>query len=430
MFFFDSATDDQFINKLLVEAVAKEWPHVLGPLSNQAIRTSSLWPSKYKIPTYPIRHEEIAEICLDLLLSANCLSKQDICQLGTPGVLRNEIDKQVISHHLPSEIQYACCYWTRHLRASNSESRSIEDCVYEFLSRRFLFWFEAVSLIGRVPEMSKMIQDLAELFPKRRNFDLGVIVDQIMVFFENNKDKASLAPLQIYYSIIFFHRGNSDFIGGPGMTTRLIKLPKTLDIVEYGTRGDGMSTRLIGIRSMTFSPDGKILASASHDQKILIWNTNPEYLKLTLIGHACPVDLMIFSPDGNFLASASSDRTVILWNLTSEAGSIKRIIANGGFNIQFSFKNDLLQLHTDKGSFDIGALPMEIPEKMAETISRLTIEDDWLVRDGQRFIWLPLDAQFAYCRGLMAFSFPGQDHIILLEMSFDEYDRLLREDTT
>ncbi|MGK7898032.1 MAG: tetratricopeptide repeat protein, partial [Xenococcus sp. (in: cyanobacteria)] len=68
---------------------------------------------------------------------------------------------------------------------------------------------------------------------------------------------------------------------------------------------------------VNFSPDGQIIASASYDNTVKIWNLKGELLK-TIIGHTDTVKSVSFSPDGKIIASASSDDTIKLWNLKGE----------------------------------------------------------------------------------------------------------------
>ncbi len=68
------------------------------------------------------------------------------------------------------------------------------------------------------------------------------------------------------------------------------------------------------IYSLAISPDGKILATGSYDQKIKLWDAQTGKEIRTLSGHnGCIYDLA-FRPDGKILASASADRTVKLWD--------------------------------------------------------------------------------------------------------------------
>lgn len=67
------------------------------------------------------------------------------------------------------------------------------------------------------------------------------------------------------------------------------------------------------VRSISFHPDKPLLASASHDRTIKLWSLEGKLLQ-TLVGHQHKVRDISFSPDGKRLASASADGSVILWS--------------------------------------------------------------------------------------------------------------------
>jgi WD40 repeat protein len=73
--------------------------------------------------------------------------------------------------------------------------------------------------------------------------------------------------------------------------------------------------------SVAFSRDGKILASASWDGTIKLWDTKSGRELRTLAGHVRGVYRAVFSPDGKQLASASRDRTVKLWDVATGANT-------------------------------------------------------------------------------------------------------------
>ncbi|GFF62887.1 WD40-repeat-containing domain protein [Aspergillus udagawae] len=66
--------------------------------------------------------------------------------------------------------------------------------------------------------------------------------------------------------------------------------------------------------SVSFSPDSQLLASASGDRTIKLWDPTTGELRQTLEGHSVWINSVSFSPDGQLLASASDDRTINLWN--------------------------------------------------------------------------------------------------------------------
>ncbi|MEG3934981.1 AAA family ATPase [Microcoleus sp. T3_B1] len=77
---------------------------------------------------------------------------------------------------------------------------------------------------------------------------------------------------------------------------------------------DGHQNRVQGV---TFSPDGQRLASASTDNTIKLWSRTGVLLE-TLEGHTQRVASVSFSPDGQLLASGSYDKTVKVWSLTED----------------------------------------------------------------------------------------------------------------
>ncbi|KIL53895.1 hypothetical protein M378DRAFT_93416, partial [Amanita muscaria Koide BX008] len=64
-----------------------------------------------------------------------------------------------------------------------------------------------------------------------------------------------------------------------------------------------------------FSPDGKRIASGSHDKTICIWDVETgEQVTNPLKGHTGYVRSVAFSPDGKRIASGSNDKTIYVWD--------------------------------------------------------------------------------------------------------------------
>jgi WD40 repeat protein len=73
------------------------------------------------------------------------------------------------------------------------------------------------------------------------------------------------------------------------------------------------SGHLDGVRSVGFSPDGRLLASGAFDNTIKLWDVANGRELRTLRGHANGISAVAFSPDGQMLASTSLDNTLKLW---------------------------------------------------------------------------------------------------------------------
>jgi WD40 repeat protein/serine/threonine protein kinase len=79
-----------------------------------------------------------------------------------------------------------------------------------------------------------------------------------------------------------------------------------------------------GVRSVTFSPNGHLIASASgrsstgNDKaSIMLWHTATGDMLRTLDGHSRTIRQVVFSPNGTQLASCSHDHTLKLWDVAT-----------------------------------------------------------------------------------------------------------------
>jgi len=101
-----------------------------------------------------------------------------------------------------------------------------------------------------------------------------------------------------------------------------LKYPEPVFLSGHNGR-PGTSSALVW--RVLFNPDGTLLATASGDSTVRIWDVNLRQLRFTLSGHTKAVTSLAFSPDGLFLASGSLDGTVRVWDL--EKNQVRSAVA-------------------------------------------------------------------------------------------------------
>jgi WD40 repeat protein len=83
--------------------------------------------------------------------------------------------------------------------------------------------------------------------------------------------------------------------------------------------------------SLDFNEDGSLLAGASLDATVTVWETGEGRPLYTLVGHASGVTDVVFSPDGRTLATASSDGSARIWDAAPVAGGEITHFATEGY---------------------------------------------------------------------------------------------------
>lgn len=94
-----------------------------------------------------------------------------------------------------------------------------------------------------------------------------------------------------------------------------VRLLRTDDATTTGTAMKGHTKPIVDI---AFSPDGRLIATASQDNTVRLWDsTNQRQLGQPLTGFAAAVTSMAFSPDGRTLVTTSEPH-VWLWDIAEQ----------------------------------------------------------------------------------------------------------------
>ncbi len=111
----------------------------------------------------------------------------------------------------------------------------------------------------------------------------------------------------------------------------IIPIPSPVPLPNLGI------TFLPAIPCIAFSPEGRFLASGSHDKRIRIYDVVARRSAETLQGHKETVTSLAFNPDGRYLASASQDGTIRIWELP-KGREVHKLVDHTGdvYSVTFS----------------------------------------------------------------------------------------------
>ncbi|KAH6871199.1 NACHT domain-containing protein [Thelonectria olida] len=292
-----------------------------------------------------------------LLVMSRSLGR-DMYDLHHPGASIDDVRQPKPDPLAPA--RYSCFYWVDHLRdaISHGTSRPIDDLhdgtVYKFLSKKYLYWLEALSLLRGMPEgvvATTKLETLLEESDKSRLFDL---IRDARRFILSHGWAIGNAPLQAYASALIFSPRQS--------------------IARKLFEGE--------------EPNWIVTKPAMAED----WDA----CQATLEGHGNEVDSVAFSADGQRLASASRDRTVKIRDATT--GHCQATLEGHMPPNTICFDQTGARLLTDAGAFEL-TVPSPSPSPPAASspphhpLQRrgygISADDVWITYQGRNLLWLP-----------------------------------------
>jgi len=315
----------------------------------------------------PIYHNEILLSCLNVMKER---LKRNICNLDGYTVLSKVKDLPTQrATHIGGTLEYACCFWTKHLIKVSSDSSGAEDAyqaINEFFETGFLFWIEVLVLMERLNigiyalnEIQQWCMLVGHIFrlllgPMLTSVQTGVPdgwTSDSKHFILENFDTISNSPSQIYDSALthcpsssWIHECYTEkFPKGVKVVVRPTEwgaCTRTVSCINYHTETlayhnntiatgldnditifnalTGSQTAVLSAQyviSVAFSLDGVLLVSGSYDGTIKLWDVQTGGVVKTFCGHTNMVLSVSISVDNTTIASGSADKTIYLWNI-------------------------------------------------------------------------------------------------------------------
>ncbi|KAM0417445.1 hypothetical protein ACHAPT_012594, partial [Fusarium lateritium] len=315
-------------------------------------------------------HRALGDRCLALMSK---MLHSDMCYLKSPGSLVKDLEPERMRCCIPSDLQYACLYWVEHYRQSGIRL-SDGDPIHDFFKEYFLYWLEAINLMGKSAEMGAIIRLYHSLLAVCAPYAHGRLTSLLTwaMFFQPDcnvrqipfvKDARRLifnfqniireAPLQVYCAALAFMpptnelkvhfraqmhpwiqdiriaqanvpkaKNDFNYVSDLAFTPdgRQIASGSNFEAVRFWDvktkttlrKYQGGSTDKMS--SIAISPDGKTLAGGSDDFTVMAWDIETGALHYSIKAHTGWVNSVAFSSDGKLLASGSMDQTVALWD--------------------------------------------------------------------------------------------------------------------
>ncbi|EDR13080.1 uncharacterized protein LACBIDRAFT_381489 [Laccaria bicolor S238N-H82] len=281
--------------------------------------------------------------CLKLM---NAKLKFNFFDLKTSYILNKDIPE--LNDHIESvkstALDHATYFWASYLQKDCDKilQLAVQAAVEKFLMVHLLHWLEIMSLMGTVNHAAQLLL-LAARWSKAIKPSLSDFAKDANRFVMEFVEPIANAVPHIYLSALPFAPRNSK------ISMQFLKLFQKTLIVKMGQMEDWSEKCLLRladhdgwITSVTFSPDGRHIASGANDKTVRVWDaqtgqTVMDPLKAyrlwiydktirvwdaqtgqsamdPLKGHNDDVTSVAFSPDGRHIASGCYDKTVRVWD--------------------------------------------------------------------------------------------------------------------
>lgn len=182
--------------------------------------------------------------------------------------------------------------------------------------------------------------------------------------------------------------GHTDAVSAVGITSAMAKVPLvatasadlTLKLWALGTTSGPVLRWTVkahdkDINCVAFTPNNKLLLTASQDKTLKVWQVSDGKLVRTLKGHKRGVWSLAISPVEQLVASVSADRTIKLWSLADDSDACLRTLeghVNSVLRVQFMHRGTQLITAGSDGLLKVWSLKRKPGDECVCTIDAHT----------------------------------------------------------
>ncbi|KAI0028757.1 WD40-repeat-containing domain protein, partial [Vararia minispora EC-137] len=270
-------------------------------------------------------------MCLGLIVTLNNGLSFNICGLDTSYLLNSDVPnlRQRISS---PALSYAAGCLRDHMTPQPGRHPPDIDVLShyrELFCDKFLLWVELLSVLGHVNTAPSVLRCAMFLFSDDKHDETLKALQDAMRFVRRFAYPISQSAPHVYISALPFAPITS-------VTRSLFspKFPHTPKINGLSRHWSRTQTPIHGhsnhVYSVSFSPDGEHILSASPDHTICVWDIKTGTAAGEAISCPSPMWAAAYSPDGTRIASASFDGVIRVWDANTRQSPSKSFRGHSG----------------------------------------------------------------------------------------------------